>query len=61
MGERAAREGTHRIKVTAEMEAPGIEAFYLEMRRLARRHGVDVQRFRAERMPGTERRHARKR
>jgi hypothetical protein len=50
------RGGARRIEVIAEMDTHGVEAFYLEIRRLARRYGVDVQRFRAERMPGKERR-----
>lgn len=59
--ERKVREGARRIEVTAEMDAYGIEAFRLEIRRLATRYGAVLGRFRAERMPGKERRrpHAR--
>jgi hypothetical protein len=55
------RGGARRIEVTAEMDTHGVEAFYLEVRRLARRYGVDVQQFRSERMPGKERRTTRTR
>jgi hypothetical protein len=36
------------IEVTGEMDPHGVEAVRLELRRLARRHGVDVSDFRAE-------------
>lgn len=38
-----------RIEVTAELDRHAAEALTLEVRRLARRHGVDIKEVRIER------------
>jgi hypothetical protein len=43
------REATRRLEVTGTLDRRAAEALYLEMRRLARRYGVDVAEFRIER------------
>lgn len=43
-------EPVRRLEITGEMDRHTVEAFSLEVRRLARRHGLDVKRFRIEKL-----------
>ena len=40
----------HRIEVTADLDGHAVEALYLEIRRLAKRYGVDIKEFRIEKV-----------
>jgi hypothetical protein len=42
-----------RIEITWQLPRRNVEALQLEIRRLARRHGVDVRSIRIERPPGS--------
>lgn len=40
----------HRIEATADLDRHAAEALSLEIRRLARRHGVDIKELRIDRV-----------
>jgi hypothetical protein len=43
---------TQHIEITANLGRQAFEALYLELRRLAKRHGAEIQEFRVERVAG---------
>ena len=45
-------EGVERIEITGPLDRPAAEALWLEIRRLAERHGVEVGEFRIEEVTG---------
>jgi hypothetical protein len=40
------------IEITGRLDRPSLEALYLELRRLARRYGGEVRKFRVEKLGG---------
>ena len=45
-------ERTQHIEITATLGRQAFEALYLELRRLAKRHGAEIREFRVERVAG---------
>ena len=43
-------EPTRRLEILAEMSRPQVEALQLELRRLAKQHGIPIERIRVERI-----------
>ena len=45
-------EQVQRVEITGGLDRQAVEALHLEIRRLARRHGVDLTAFRIEKTTG---------
>lgn len=52
MKQKSFDEALRRIEITGDLNRHAAEALYLEIRRLARRYGVDIKEFRIEKVTG---------
>jgi|GEM_PF-3009368 type IV pilus biogenesis protein CpaD/CtpE len=48
--EKDSAEAGHRIEITGTLDRHGAEALQLELRRLAKRYGVEIKRLRVEKL-----------
>lgn len=52
MEEKGSREVIHRIEIEGGLDRQAAEAFELEIRRLAKRYGVEIEEFRVGKEAG---------
>lgn len=45
-----ADEVTHRLEITGDLDRQALEALHLEIRRLAKRYGIDITRIQIEKV-----------